>query len=79
MISCWRLIPIPVEWAPMFLDYSNAGTAICWLVNLLNLVEEAERDKFTYLAQCMAYACLSATKDKHPVSTMAIHWKRMVM
>ncbi len=25
--SCGRLIPILVEWAPMFLDYPDSGTA----------------------------------------------------
>jgi hypothetical protein len=27
----------------------------------------------------MAYPCLSASKEKHPVSTMSAQWKRMVM
>jgi hypothetical protein len=77
--ACGRLILIPVEWAPMFLDYPDSGTAFHWLVDLVNLVNGAERDKFTYLAWSMAYACLSASKEKHPVSTMSAQWKRMVM
>jgi hypothetical protein len=39
---CRRLLPILVEWAPMFLDYPDSGTAFCWLVNLINLVDGAE-------------------------------------
>jgi hypothetical protein len=77
--ACGRLIPIPVEWAPMFLDYPKAGTAFRRLVNLVNSVDRAERDKFTYLARSMAYACLSANKGEHHMSTMSIQWKRMVM
>jgi hypothetical protein len=63
----------------MFLDYPDSGTAFCRLVNLVNLVNGAKRDKFTYLAWSIAYACLSATKEEHPVSTMAAWWKRVVM
>jgi hypothetical protein len=78
--ACGQLIPIPVEWAPMFLDsYPKAGTAFRRLVNLVNLVDRAEQDKFTYLARSMAYACLSANKGEPHVSTMFIQWKRMVM
>ena len=77
--ACGRLIPIPVEWAPMFLDYPDSGTAFCRLVDLINSVDGAERDKFTYLARSMAYACLSTSKEEQPVSTMSSKWKRMVM
>jgi hypothetical protein len=74
--ACRRLIPIPVEWAPIFLDYPDLGTAFCRLVDLVNLVDGAEQDKYTYLAWSIAYACLSATKEEHPVSKMAARWKR---
>jgi hypothetical protein len=77
--TCGRLIPIPIEWAPMFLDYPESGAAFCQLVDLINLVKEAERDKFTYLARSMAYACLSASEEELPISTMSSKWKRMVM
>ncbi len=63
----------------MVLDYLDSGTAFRRLVDLVNLVDGAERDKLTYLARSMAYACLSASKEKHPVSTMSAQWKRMVM
>jgi hypothetical protein len=77
--ECGRLISILVEWAPMFLDYLDSGTAFRRLVDLVNLVDRAEQDKFTYLAWIMAYVCLSASKEKHPVSTMSAQWKWMVM
>ncbi len=77
--ACGRLIPIPAEWAPMFLDYPESGTVFCRLVDLVNLVDGAEQDKYTYLAQSIAYACLSATEEEHPVSTMAARWNCMVM
>ncbi len=70
--ACGQLIPIPVKWVPMFLDYLNAGTAFHRLVDLVNSVDRAERDKFTYLAQSTAYACLSANEDEHHGSTMSI-------
>jgi hypothetical protein len=77
--SCGHFIPIPVEWAPMFLDYPDSGTAFRRLVDLVNLVDEAEQGRFTYLAWSMAYACLFASKEEHPVSTMSAQWKRLVM
>ncbi len=77
--ACRRLIPIPVKWVPMFLDYPDSGTVFCRLVDLINLVDGAERDKYTYLSRSIAYACLSTTKEEHPVSTMAARWKRVVM
>jgi hypothetical protein len=77
--SCECLITIPVEWAPMFLDYSDSGTAFRRLADLVNLVDEAKQGKFTYLAQSVAYACLFASKEEHPVSTMSARWKRLVM
>jgi hypothetical protein len=63
----------------MFLDYPDSGTAFCRLVNLINSVDGAKQDKYTYLARSIAYTCLSATKEEHPVSTMATWWKRLVM
>ncbi len=76
---CGCLIPIPVEWAPMFLDYLDSGTAFPRLVDLVNLVDKAEQGRFTYLAQSVAYACLSASEEEHPVTTMSTRWKRLVM
>jgi hypothetical protein len=63
----------------MFLDYSDSGTAFRRLVDLVNLVDEAERDKYTYLARSIAYACLAATKEEHLVSMMTARWKCVVM
>jgi hypothetical protein len=77
--ACRRLIPIPVEWAPMFLDYPDSGTVFRRLVDLVNSVDGAEQDKYTYLAWSIAYTCLSVTKEEHPVSTMAARWKCVVM
>jgi len=78
-LACGRLIPIPVKWAPVFLDYPDSGTSFCRLVDLINSVDGAERDKFIYLARRMAYACLSASEEEQPLSTMSSKWKRMVM
>ncbi len=77
--TCGRLVPIPIAWAPMFLDYPESGTSFCRLVDLIKSVGEAERSKFTYLARSMADACLSASKEELPISTMSSKWKRMVM
>ena len=76
---CGRLIPIPVEWASLFLDYPDLGTTFRRIVDLIQSVDEAERVKFQYLAQSVAYACSSASEETRPVSTMASKWKRLIL
>jgi hypothetical protein len=68
---CGRLIPIPVKRASLFLDYPDLGTTFRRIVDLIQLVDKAERVKFQYLAQSVAYACSSASEETRPVSTMA--------
>jgi hypothetical protein len=68
---CGRLIPIPVEWASLFLDYPDMGTMFRRIVDLIRLADKTEQVKFQYLAQSVAYACSSASEEVRPVSTMA--------
>jgi hypothetical protein len=75
---CGHLIPIPGEWAALFLDYPDLGTTFRRIVDLINLVDEAKRVKFQHLVQSVAYACLSASKSARPMSTMASKWKRLI-
>ncbi len=44
-------------------------------MDLINSVDGVKQDKFTYLARSMAYACLSASEEEQPVSTMSSKWK----
>jgi hypothetical protein len=37
--STW-MIPIPMEWAPMFVDGPNFGTVFRWLVDLFDSIEK---------------------------------------
>jgi hypothetical protein len=75
---CGRLIPIPGEWAVLFLDYPDLGTTFRRIVDLINLVDKAERVKFLHLAQSVAYACFLASKSVRPTSTMASKWKWLI-
>jgi hypothetical protein len=43
---CGRLIPIPGEWAALFLNYPDLGTTFRRIVDLINLVDKAKRVKF---------------------------------
>ncbi len=76
---CGRLIPIPVEWASLFLDYPDMGTTFRRIVDLIRLVDKTERVKFQYLAQSVVYACSSASEEVRLVSTMASQWKRLIL
>jgi hypothetical protein len=75
---CGHLIPIPGELAALFLDYPDLGTTFWRIVDLINLVDEAEWVKFRHLAQSVAYACFSASEGARPVSTMASKWKWLI-
>ncbi len=75
---CGRLIPIPGEWAVLFLDYPDLSTTIWRIMDLINLVDKAERVKFRHLAQSVAYTCFLASKSARLVSTMASKWKRLI-
>jgi hypothetical protein len=76
---CGRLIPIPVEWASLFLDYPDMGTTFRWIVDLIHSVNKTKRVKFQYLAQSVVYACSLASEEVRPVSTMASQWKRLIL
>jgi hypothetical protein len=75
---CGCLIPIPGEWAALFLDYPDLGTTFRRIVDLINLVDKTKQVKFKYLAQSVAYACFLASKVAKLVSTMASKWKRLI-
>jgi hypothetical protein len=75
---CGHLIPIPGEWAALFLDYPGLGTMFRWIVDLINLVDKAKQVKFRHLAQSVAYACFLASKSARLVSTMVSKWKQLI-
>ncbi len=51
------LIPIPMAWAALFLDYPNLATALCRVWALICLVKMEKLGNFKLLAYSMAYAC----------------------
>jgi hypothetical protein len=75
---CGCLIPIPGEWAALFLNYPDLGTTFRRIMDLINLVDEAEWVKFQHLTQSVAYACFLASESARPTSTMASKWKRLI-
>jgi hypothetical protein len=75
---CGCLIPIPGEWAALFLDYLDLGTTFGLILDLINWVDKTKQVKFSYLAQSVAYACFLASEAAKLVSTMASKWKRLI-
>ncbi len=47
-------------------------------MDLINSVNKTEWVKFQYLAQSVAYTCLSASDEARPVSTMTSKWKCLI-
>ena len=72
-----RLIPIPTQWAPLFLDYPNLGTAFKRALELVARVDQEEQEKFWGFARSMMYACCSNADHKKPTSALSMAWKRL--
>ena len=71
-----RLIPIPTEWGPYFLDQPNFGTTFRQLVKLMH--EEDRKDLLWHCAASLIYVCGSPdSKARRPVSTMSSKWRRV--
>jgi hypothetical protein len=55
--TCRRLIPIPVGWAPMFLDYPSMGTAFCQMIQQMVTAEVAEQCHLWPFCEGAALVC----------------------
>jgi hypothetical protein len=58
-----RLIPIPMRWAALFVDYPPLGVAFCRVMDLINLVAADKADNFRILAWQVACACFRAASN----------------
>jgi hypothetical protein len=73
-----RLIPIPVGWAPMFLDCPSLGVAFRWVVQLMLTTDLAERSHLHLFCEGVAWACeLLDPTALDSVSALASKWKRV--
>jgi hypothetical protein len=77
--TCRRLIPIPVGWAHMFLDYPPMGVVYRRLLQLLSATADtADRRHFRAFGEgiALAYGSPSPTAP-NPFSTADSSWKRV--
>jgi hypothetical protein len=76
--TCHHLIPIPVGWAPMFLDYPSMGTAFRRMIQLMLTAEAAERRHLWPFCEGAALACGSSDLLAiNPISTLNSKWKQV--
>ena len=72
-----RLIPIPLEWASMFLDGPNFGTTVRRMFDLFDSLEEKERADLYPIFEMVCMACCAADDSDRPASTLATRWTRL--
>ena len=69
------LIPIPLMWAPLFLDYPNLGTTYHRVQDLVQGVDPSQRRLFKPLLMSVAYACHQCAGSQD--SAIAMDWRRI--
>ncbi len=73
-----RMMPIPLEWAPMFVDNPNfLGTAIQRMKDLFMSVTDDERYRLVKIFGMMTRACCATKASDGADSTLAIDWRRL--
>ena len=72
-----RLIPIPLEWASMFLDGPNFGTTVRRMFDLFDSLEEEERSDLYPIFEMVCMACCAADDSDMPASTLSTQWTRL--
>jgi hypothetical protein len=69
------LIPIPMMWAPLFLDYPNMRTTYCRVEDLVRGVDHPQRRLYKPLLMSVAYACHQRAGSQD--SAISMDWKRV--
>jgi len=77
--TCQHLIPIPVGWAPMFLDYPPMGVVFRRLIQLMfSTAGAADWRHFRAFREGVALACGSPNATaSDPISASDSRWKRV--
>ncbi len=73
-----RVIPIPMEWAPMFVDGPNFGTTIRRVFDLFDSLNKNDRVDLYPIAEMMGMACCAADTGGGGVSTLSPSWTRLL-
>ncbi len=74
--STW-MIPISMDWAPMFVDCSNFGTAFRQLVDLFDWIEKNNQDRLMPLLGMVALACCGTDTLSMAISTLSTRWTQL--
>ena len=69
-----RMMPIPLEWAPMFVDNPDFGTTIGRMKDLFMSVNADKRRRLVDILSMMTMVCCSASEDTNAESTLATDW-----
>jgi hypothetical protein len=72
------MMPIPLEWAPMFVDNPNFGTAIRWMRDLFMSITDDERYHLVDIFGMMTWVCCATKASDGTGSTLAIDWRRLI-
>ena len=70
------LIPIPLEWAPMFIDGPNFGTAFRRVFDLFDSLDEDDQSDLYPILDMIGMACCAADDSDMPPSTLSTQWTR---
>ncbi len=73
-----RMMPIQLEWAPMFVDNPDFGMGIQWMRDLFMSITDDERYHLVNIFWMMTRACCAAKASDGVGSTLAINWQRLI-
>ena len=68
------MIPIPMEWVPMFVDGPNFGTAFCWVFDLFDSLNEDDQTGLYPILEVIGMVCCTANDSDMPPSTLSTQW-----
>jgi hypothetical protein len=71
------MIPIPMEWASLFVDNSSFGSAIWRMFNLFDLLTKGEQIKCMPILEMMATACCGVDNSGEARSTLSSKWTQL--
>ena len=72
-----RLIPIPLEWAPMFLDGPAFGMVFRRMFDLLDSLDEEDQNELLPILEMMGMACCTADESDMAPSTLSSQWTHL--
>ncbi len=70
-------MPIPLEWAPIFVDNPDFGTAIRWMQDLFMSITDDKRYCLVEIFGMMTRACCATKALVGVGSTLAVNWQRL--